>query len=119
MVKSNSTNNMPKGTTITFGFWVYTTNGSGGYTSRLIAPEETKTLGGEQVADTPSKLGEKFSNQGPSALDSESAGNVPAPIRQGELVKPEVTSDFENFHFFRNSQKISGLPQVAQMPQGR
>ena len=69
----------------------------------------------EQVAE----LGEKSSTLVLPALNSESAGNVPAPIHQGELVKPEFTSDSENFHFFRNSQKIRGLPQVAQMPQGQ
>ena len=96
MANSDHSSKVLEGTTIVFGFWACTANGTGGYTSHLIAPEESKTPDDEQLADSPPKLGEKPSIWVSFALNSESARNAPAPSRHGESVEPDVAPDFEN-----------------------
>ena len=51
---------MLEGTTFIFSSWTCTTNGSGGYTSHLITPEESETTNNkqDQLADYSSKLNE-------------------------------------------------------------
>ena len=97
MADSNDTNNMPQGTTIVFGSWAYTANGSGGYTSHLITPEELETPDDKQLADSSVELSEKPPTQVPSALNSERVRNVPAPTHHGGSVEPDIVPDSENF----------------------
>ena len=99
MANSDDSSKVLEGTTIVFGFWACTANGTGGYTSHLIAPEESKTPDDEQLADSPPKLGEKPSIQVSPLSNSASAGNVPTPTHLGESAESDITPDFENFQF--------------------
>ena len=100
MADSNNSN-MLESTTIVFGSWACTANGSGGYTSYLIALEEPRTTNDEQLAE----LREKPSTRVPSTLNSGSVGNVPAPTSHGESDEPGVVPDSENFQFSETLRK--------------
>jgi hypothetical protein len=45
MAGSSDANNVPEGTTLVFGSWAFTADGSGGFSSHLITPKtrESKT----------------------------------------------------------------------------
>jgi len=86
MANFDDSNNMPEGTTFVLSSWACTANGSGGYTSHLIAPEEPKTPDNEQnqLADCSEKLGKISTTRASSALNSESVENDLAPTCLGE-----------------------------------
>ena len=42
MAESSDANTMPEGTTLVFGFWARTADGSGGFTGHLIVSKEPK-----------------------------------------------------------------------------
>ena len=97
MADSNNANDVLEGTTITFGSWVYTTNGTGGFTSHLIASNEPKIPAERQLAETHDELGEKPSARILLAHASESTGYNPVPTHEGESVEPDVAPNSKIF----------------------
>ena len=108
--------NVPEGTTITFGSWVCTANGSGGFTSRLITPDEPKILAQRQLAETHNELGEKPSARILLAHTLERAGYDSAPIREGESIEPDVTPNSENFQFSETLRKYLAYLKSIKCP---
>ena len=51
MAGSSDANNVPEGTTLVFGFWACTTDGSGGFSSHLVTPNSPKPKISIQPAD--------------------------------------------------------------------
>ena len=92
MAESSDANNMPEGTTLIFGSWAFTADGSGGFTGHLIAPKEPEAKIDDQPPET-SKLGKKSS----PTLDSETAENASTPTRPCESAESDANSNSENF----------------------
>ena len=71
MAKSSSANTVHEGTTLVFGSWACTADGSGGFTGHLIMPKEPEAKLDDQPAETAEapKLDEKLSIQTSPALD--------------------------------------------------
>ena len=51
MAGSSDANNMPEGTTLVFGSWACTADGSGGFSSHLVTPISPKPKTVSQLAD--------------------------------------------------------------------
>ena len=98
MARSNVTNNMPGGTTLVFGSWSCTTDGSGSFSSRLITPKALESKTNNQSAETcnAAELGE---NQVLFELDSDIIENVSTPTRIHKLAESNTNSDSKNLHF--------------------
>ena len=122
---SDNANNVPKGTTINFGSWVCTVNGSGGYTSHLTTPEEPRIPTDRQLVDAHAKLSEKPSTRVLLVHDSESAGNVPAPtlgkyvaylksLKRPRVTNPELLDGVD-----RVSRSIEGSIKLAESALGQ
>ena len=75
MAGSSDANNVPEGTTLVFGSWAYTTDGTGGFSSYLVTPNSPKSKTRSQLADIreSADLDEK---RVPPELDSDNPGNV-------------------------------------------
>ena len=65
MAESSDANIVPSGTTLVFGSWACTADGSGGFTGHLITPKEPEAKLDDQPAETADapKLGGKLTNQ--------------------------------------------------------
>ena len=98
MVGSSDTNNMPKGTTLVFGSWACTADGSGGFSSHLLTPNSPKPKITPQPADIceNSDLDEK---RVLLKLGLDDAENVSTPTRVLQLVESDTNSDPEKPHF--------------------
>ena len=89
---------MPKGTTLVFGSWACTADGSCGFTGHLIAPEQPEAKPDDQpagIADAPKLDG----NQAPSELDSENPRNMSTPTSAKESAESDINLNSENFQF--------------------
>ena len=51
MAGSSDANNVPEGTTLVFGSWACTADGSGGFSSHLVKPNSPKPKTTSQLAD--------------------------------------------------------------------
>ena len=98
MAGSSDTNNVPEGTTLVFGSWACTADGSGGFSSHLVTPNspELKTI------NQPAKICETVELDGkrtPLELSSDTAENVSTPTRILGSVEFDTNSDSEKLHF--------------------
>ena len=95
MAGSNIANNMPKGTTLVFGSWSCTADGSGGFSSHLITPKVTESKTNNQPAKI-SNIAELGGDQALLEVDSDINENVSTPI-QLELMSQVSLMQPENF----------------------
>ena len=104
MAGSNDTNNVPEGTTLIFGSWACTADGSRGFSSHLVKPNSPKLKTTTHLADIckTADLDEKrvLLELGPEKLE-----NVPTPTRAYELAESGTNSDTEKTHFFETLEK--------------
>ena len=89
---------MPEGTTLVFDSWACTADGSGGFSSHLIAPKTHESKTTNQSAET-CMVAELDGKQAPLKLDLDIAENVSTPTRVHELAEFDTNSDSENLHF--------------------
>ena len=98
IAESSNANNVPEGTTLIFGSWACTVDGSGGFSSHLITPKTPESKFDDQSAKTGSivELGE---NQVLPELDSDNTENVSTPTQTIGSVEFDTNSDSEKRHF--------------------
>ena len=135
MAESSNANNVPEGTTLVFGFWACTADGSGGFSSHLVVPNsaELKTINQPVEICKTAELDEK---EAPLELDSDITENVSTPNRIHELAESDTNSDSENLHFSKilrkyvdylksikcpkivNSELLDGVDRVSRSIEG-
>ena len=96
MAEPSYANAVPKGTTLVFGSWACTADGSGGFSGHLITPKapEAKLDNHPAEEDDAAEFG---GNQVPPELNSENLGNMSTPTRADELAESDTNPNFENF----------------------
>ena len=132
MAESSNANGVPKGTTLIFGSWACTTDGSRGFSGQLIMPKALEVRQSAE-ADDATKLCE---NQAPPELNSENLGNMSTPTRTDESSESDTNSNFENFQFSQtlgeyvaylksikhprvvNSELLDGVDRVSRSIEG-
>ena len=98
MAGSSDANNVPEGTTLVFGSWACTTDGSAGFSSHLLTPNSPKPKTTFKSADV-CETAELDGNQAPPEISSDITENVSTPTRILELAEFDSNSDSENPHF--------------------
>ena len=114
---SSNANNVPKGTTLVFGSWACTADGSGSFSSHLVTPNSPKP----KITLQPNDICEISDLDGKRALlelDSDNAENVSTSTQTLGSVEFDINSDSEKPHL-SETQKIRGLSQVNQTPTDR
>src|SRR6185312_3542695 len=98
MARSSDTNNVPEGTTLVFGSWSCTADGSGGFSSHLVTPNLTEltTISQSTKICNTAELDEK---QAPLDLNSDIPENVSTPTRICEIAESDTNSDPKNIDF--------------------
>ena len=115
MAGSSDANNVPEGTTLVFGSWACTADGSGGVCSHLITPKTPESKINNQSAETSSSL-EFDGNQARLQLDSEITENASTPTRIHESAESDTNSDSENFQFFETFGKYVAYLKSIKRP---
>ena len=115
MVGSSDADNMPEGTTLVFGSWACTTDGTGGFSSHLVTPNSPKSKTRSQLADIceSADLDEK---RVPPELDSDNPGNMSTQNRTPGLVEFDINSDFEKPHFSKTLGKYLAHLKTIKRP---
>ena len=98
MAGLSDANNVPAGTTLIFGSWACTTDGTGGFSSHLVTLNTPKPKITNQSAEI-CKTAELDGKQAPLELSSDILENVSTPIRILKLAESDTNSDSENLHF--------------------
>jgi len=135
MVGSSNANNVPEGTTLVFGSWACTADGSGGFSSHLVttnSPKPKTTLQPVEICKT-AELDEK---QAPPELSSDIPENISSPTRTLELTESDTNSNPENLQFsetlgkylthlksikrpkINNSELLDGVDRVSRLIEG-
>ena len=98
MAGSIDANNVPEGTTLVFGSWACTADGSGGFSSHLVMPKSPELKTTNQSAEI-CKTVELDGKQAPLELSSDILENVSTPTRIRELAESDTNSDTKNLQF--------------------
>ena len=104
MAGSSDASNMPEGTTLVFGSWACTADGSGGFSSHLITTKSPEL----KIINQPAEICEAAELDGKQALlklDSDITRNMSTPTRIHELAESDTNSDPKNPHFFETLGK--------------
>ena len=135
MAGSSNANNVPEGTTLIFGSWACTADGSGGFSSHLVTPNSPKPKIVYQVADIRDSADFDKKRVLPE-LDSDNPGDVLTPTRTLSSVEFDTNSDSEKPHFSKtlgkylthlktikrpkinNSELLDGVDRVSQSIEG-
>ena len=104
MAGSIDPNNVPEGTTLVFGSWACTADGSGGFSSHLVTPKSPELRTTNQSAET-CKTAEFDRKQALLELSSDIPENVSTPTRIRELAESDTNSDPENLQFSETLRK--------------
>ena len=94
MAGSSDANNVPEGTTLVFGSWACTADGSGGFSSQLVTPNSPKP----KITLQPADVCEITDLDGKGVvleLSSDSPENVPTPTRTIGSVEFDTNFDSE------------------------
>ena len=75
MAGSSDADNVPAGTTLVFGSWACTADGTGGFSSHLVMPNSPKSKTCSQLVDI-RKTADPDKKRVPPELDSDNPGNV-------------------------------------------
>ena len=104
MAGSSDANNVPQGTTLVFGSWACTADGTGGFSSHLVTPDSPKSKTTPQLADI-REFADLDEKRVLSELDSDNPENVSTPTRTLDSVEFDTNSDSEKLHFFETLEK--------------
>ena len=115
MAGPSDANNVPEGTTLVFGSWACTADGTGGFSSHLVMPNSPKPKTTVQLVDIrkPADLDEK---RVLPELNSDNPENVSTPTRTLGSAEFDTNSDSEKTPLFQNSWKILDSSQDDQTP---
>ena len=135
MAGSSDANDVPEGTTLIFGSWACTADGTGGFSSHLVTPNSPKSKTNSQVADT-RKSADLDGKRVLLELDSDNPGNMSTPTRTLGSVEIDTNSNPEKPHFsktigkylthlktikcpkIKNSELLGGVDQVSRSIEG-
>ena len=109
MAGSSDANNVPEGTTLVFGFWACTADGTAGFSSHLVTPNTPKPKTCSQLAGI-REAADLDKERVLLELDSDNPGNVSTPTRTLGSVEFDTNSDYEKLIFpkpLENSRLIS------------
>ena len=98
MAGSSDTNNVPEGTTLVFGSWACTADGSGSFSSHLVTPNSPKSKTILQPADV-CEIADLNGKRALLELSSDTTENVSTPTRILGSVKFDTNSNFEKLYF--------------------
>ena len=98
--------NVPEGTTLIFGSWACTADGSGGFSSHLVINQPAEIY----------KTAELDGKQAPLKLNSNITENMSTPTRTHELAEFDTNSDSENTHFFETLGKYLAYLKSVKRP---
>ena len=135
MARSSNANSVPEGTTLVFGSWACTADGTGGFSSHLVTPNLPKPKASSQVADTrkSADLDEEGVLLEPN---SDNPGNVSTPTQTLGLVEFDTNSNSKKPHFsktlgkylthlktikgptIKNLELLAGVDQVSRSIEG-
>ena len=106
---------MPEGTTLVFGSWACTADGSGSFSGHLITPKAPEAKLGNQPAktDVTAELG---GNQVPPELNSENLGNMSTPTRTVESAESDTNPNSEKFQFSQTLGKYVAYLKSIKRP---
>ena len=131
MAGSSDANNVPEGTTLVFGSWACTADGTGGFFSHLVMPKSPKPKISSQLAGIRESADPDEKRVLPE-LDSNNPGNVSTPTRTLGSVDFDTNSDSKKPHFsktlgkylihlktikrpkIKNSEFLDGVNRVSQ-----
>ena len=112
MARSSDANSVPEGTTLVFGSWACTTDGSGGFSSHLVTPNSPKP----KITLQPADICETIDLDGKRALlelDSDNTENVSTPTRTIVSVEFDTNSNSEKRHFSKTLGKyVTNLKSI-------
>ena len=135
MAESSKANNVPEGTTLVFGSWACTADGSGGFSRHLVLPNLPKP----KITPQPTDICENSDLDGKRVLlklGSDNAENVSNPTQVLELAESDTNSDPEKPHFsetlgkylthlkmikrpkINNLELLGGIDKVSQSIEG-
>ena len=131
MAGSSDTNNVPEVTTLIFGSWACTTDGSGGFSSHLVTPKSPKPKTTIHLADI-CRTADLDEKRVLPELGSGKSENATTPTQPFELAESNTNSDTEKTHFsetlgkylthlkmikcpkiINNSKLLDGVDQVS------
>ena len=115
MAGSSNANDMPDGTTLVFGSWACTADGSGGFSSHLATPNSPKPKTISQLADIRESADLDKKRVLPE-LNSDNPENVSTPTRTLGSVEFDTTSDSEKLHFFETLGKYLTYLKTIKRP---
>ena len=115
MPESSDANTVPKGTTLVFGSWACTANGSGGFTCHLISPKKPEVKLNDQPAGIADAL-RLGGNQAPPELDSENLGNMSTPTHANGSTESDTNPNFEKFQFSQTLGKYVAYLKSIKRP---
>ena len=98
MAESSNANNVPEGTTLVFGSWACTADGSCGFSSHLITPNSPKPKITLQPADI-CEIADLDRKRTLHELSSDTTENVPTPTRILGSVDFDTNFDSKKLHF--------------------
>jgi hypothetical protein len=112
MAGSSDTNNVPEGTTLVFGSWACTADGSGGFSSHLVMPNSPKQKTTSQLADI-RKTADIDEKGVLLELGSDIAENMSTPPQTLESLEFDTNSDSEKPHFSETLRKyVTNLKSI-------
>ena len=115
MAGSSDANDMPEGTTLVFGSWAYTADGTGGFSSHLVTPNLPKSKTRSQLADI-SESADLDEKRVLPELDSDNPENMSTQNRTPGLVEFDINSDSEKPHFSKTLGKYLAHLKTIKCP---
>ena len=103
MAGSSDANNVPEGTTLVFGSWACTADGSGGFSSHLVTPNSPKPKA-THLADIHETV-DLDEKRAPLKLDSDNTENMSTPTRTLRSVEFDTNSDSKKRHLSKTLGK--------------
>ena len=114
MAGSSDANNVPEGTTLVFGSWACTADGSGGFSSHLVMPNSPKPKA-TQLDDIRETV-DIDENRVLLELSSDNAENMSPPTRTLGSAEFGANSDSEKPHFSETLRKYVTYLKTIKRP---
>ena len=115
MAGSSDVNDMPEGTTLVFGSWAYTADGTGGFSSHLVMPNSPKLKTRSQLTDICESV-DLDEKRVPPELDSNNPANVTTQNQTLGLVEFDINPDSEKPHFSKTLGKYRSHLKTIKRP---
>ena len=115
MARPSNANGVPEGTTFFFGSWACTADGTGGFSSHLVAPNSPKSKTRSRLTDIRESAG-LDEERVPYELDTDNPENMSTQNRTLDLVEFDINSDSEKPHFSKTLGKYLAHLKTIKRP---